>query len=56
MKGRELIEKIKELGTEKDVYIPCDDGEHEYYIVHSVYDKDLIVLDEEKEVRIIDFE
>ena len=56
MKVKELIEKLKDANPESDVYIPHDDGEHEYYIVNSVYDKILIVLDDNENVVVIDFE
>ena len=56
MKVKELIEKLKEANPESDVYIRHDDGEHEYYIVNSVYDKILIVLDDNENVVVIDFE
>jgi len=56
MKVKELIEKLKEANPESDVYIPNYDGKHDYYIVNSVYDKILTVLDDNENVVIIDFE
>ena len=56
MKVKELIEKLKILDPEKDVYIPNNDGECEYYIAHSVLNKTLTVLDEDDDVVVIDFE
>ena len=56
MKVKELSEKLKFLDPEKDVYIPHNDGESEYYIVHSVLYKTLTVLDEDDDVVVIDFE
>lgn len=56
MKVKELIEKLKTLDPEKDVYVPHNDGEHEYYIVHSVLDKTLTGLDDDNNVVVIDFE
>jgi len=56
MKVKELIEKLKTIDPEKDIYIPHNDGEHEYYIAHSVLGKTLAVLDEDEDVVVIDFE
>ena len=46
MKVKELIEKLKKEDQEKDVYLPIDTDDYEYYIVHSVREKTLTVLDE----------
>ena len=56
MKVKELIQKLKSVNPDKDVYIPNNDGEHEYYIAHTVVDKTLTVLDEDEDVVVIDFE
>ena len=58
MTGSEVIELIKKIGVEKDVYIPCDDGEFKYYLAHSVKAKklDIINLEDNQDVIIIDFE
>ena len=59
MKVKELIEKLKELDQEKDIYIPNSEKCYkypEYYIAHSVLEKTLTVLDEDDDVVVIDFE
>ena len=58
MNGSEVIELIKKIGVEKDVYIPCDDGESQFYIAHSVKANkiDIINLEDNQDVIIIDFE
>jgi hypothetical protein len=52
----ELIEKLKTFDGNKDVYVPNNDGEYEYYIAHSVRQKKLTVLDESEDCIVIDFE
>ncbi len=52
----ELIKELMGYNPEIEVYIPHDDGEHQYYIVNSTYQKRLTVLDDDTDCIIIDYE
>ena len=56
MKGSEVIELIQKIGVEKEVYIPCDDGDSQFYITHSIKVTMLCIDVKEKEVIVIDYE
>jgi len=58
MTGHEVIKLIQEIGAEKEVYIPYNDGESDYYIAHSVKKNTIDIINDEKDqdVIIIDFE
>lgn len=56
MKVKEVIEKLKKLDENLDVYVPNNDGEHEYYLAHSVRKRKLTVLDNTEDYIVIDFE
>lgn len=57
MKVKDIIKKLETLDGELDVFVPCNDGEFEYYIVNSVHLTDINYYDEEeKEVVVIHHE
>ena len=53
---KDLIDKLNKLDPNKEVFIPHNEIQYEYYIVNSVKERTLSVLDEDLNCVIIDFE